>query len=106
MRSVIFAADILVHPARWDAFAPGPLNAISLGTAVIASSSCGSGPALIDHGKSGLLYDAEDVETLAQLLETMIVSRSKRDLFAKAAKENYDSFYKKSPASALLDAIR
>jgi glycosyltransferase involved in cell wall biosynthesis len=60
-------ADVLVMPSRWEGFALVPLEALSYGVPVVATRCC-SMPEVIEHGKTGLLFDVDDSCDLASLL--------------------------------------
>lgn len=59
------AADLTVHPARFDAYGGITLTAVGLGVPVFGARGAGSAIELIEDGRNGRLYDAQDVETLA-----------------------------------------
>jgi glycosyltransferase involved in cell wall biosynthesis len=59
------AADVVVHPARFDAYGAASLMAAGLGLPVLGSDAAGSAVELIEHGKSGLIHRAGDAHSLA-----------------------------------------
>jgi glycosyltransferase involved in cell wall biosynthesis len=59
------AANLVVHPARFDAYGGITLTAVALGVPVVGSKGAGAALDLIDDGKTGFLYDAENVDDLA-----------------------------------------
>ncbi len=87
MRELIAYSDVFIHPARWDAFGAGTLNAMGLGTPVIASNQSGSGPDRITHGVNGWLYDAEDLQKLTTLIDFVYENKSLIKQVSKSALE-------------------
>jgi glycosyltransferase involved in cell wall biosynthesis len=59
------AADVIVHPARFDAYGGASLMAAGMGLPVLGSDAAGSAVELIEHGKSGLIHPAGDASALA-----------------------------------------
>jgi len=68
MRSIYAAADVLVHPTRWDACSLVVLEALACGLPII-TTPCAGAIAAIRDGESGLVL--EDVESPARLAELM-----------------------------------
>jgi UDP-glucose:(heptosyl)LPS alpha-1,3-glucosyltransferase len=68
MRPVYAAADVLVHPTRWDACGLVVLEALACGLPVITTRRAGAVAAICD-GESGLvLEEVEDPVQLARLM--------------------------------------
>ena len=62
------AADIVVLPTRWDeAFSYIPIEAFSAGTPIIASRAGGT-PEIVEHGKTGYLFDVGHFDQLTKIL--------------------------------------
>jgi len=62
-------SEILLHPARYDAFPNVVKEAVVCGLPVIASSSCGI-PEILDYGQAGILLNELSVPELArQIIE-------------------------------------
>jgi len=106
MRALIYSADLFVHPARWDAYGPGTLNAMSLGTPVIATTTSGSGPELIRHKDSGWLYEAEDYKTLTNLLVGAMSDKIVLEEMSVRAKLRYEHFCNLDLAEIVLNNAR
>lgn len=70
------AADLSVHPARFDAYGGITLSAMLAGVPVLGSSGAGSAVDRLDHGVNGWLYEADDVYKLAFWLERAISDRA------------------------------
>ncbi len=77
--SQIYAdADLLVHPARWDAFGLVVLEAMSAGLPVIVTRRCGAAECIAD-GKTGfLLDDPDDWRGLADIIERLASPEDRR----------------------------
>ncbi|RLC92803.1 MAG: hypothetical protein DRI40_09585, partial [Chloroflexi bacterium] len=58
------SCKLVVVPSRWDVEPFAPLDGAASGKPVIASKSSNS--SLVVHGKTGFVYDTEDVEMLAR----------------------------------------
>jgi glycosyltransferase involved in cell wall biosynthesis len=65
------AIDIFVLPSRSEAFANSLIEAMAAGCCVLAASIDGN-LELIEHGRTGLLFRSDDVESLAAELKTAI----------------------------------
>jgi glycosyltransferase involved in cell wall biosynthesis len=66
------AADVVVHPARFDAYGGITLTAVAVGVPVIGSKTAGSAVELVADGVSGFLYDPEDMSALVRHLRFFI----------------------------------
>jgi glycosyltransferase involved in cell wall biosynthesis len=75
---VLRAADVLVHPARFDAFGGGTLFAMALGVPVIGSEGAGAAKERVEHGVNGLLYPAEDTDALAHAIVRLVNDPAER----------------------------
>ena len=68
--------DVLIVPSRWFENAPLVLrNALQTGTSVIATN-LGSMPELIKHNVNGFLYENENVNDLAKLMNHVIKNKA------------------------------
>jgi glycosyltransferase involved in cell wall biosynthesis len=80
------AADLLVLPTQYEAFALTVVEALASGLPVITTTVPGAGD-LVRHDGNGLLQqDATDAIELASLLE-LALDRSRRERWAAAAPE-------------------
>jgi glycosyltransferase involved in cell wall biosynthesis len=66
------AADVAIHPARFDPYGGISLTAVGLGVPVIGSRRAGSAVDLVRDGQSGFLYEPEDVDALAGHVRTAL----------------------------------
>ena len=82
----IGAADVVVHPARSDPYGGITLTAVGLGIPVIGTRQAGSAVELVNDGKSGFLYDAEDVSALTANLRRLMHEPGLRVTMAEQAR--------------------
>jgi UDP-glucose:(heptosyl)LPS alpha-1,3-glucosyltransferase len=84
MRPVYAAADVLVHPTRWDACSLVVLEALARGLPVITTRRNGAVAAIRD-GESGLVLEAvENPDRLAELMRTICDPAVRSELAANA----------------------
>ena len=80
--------DVLVNASEAEPFGIVLLEAMARGVAVVAVGS--GGPAeLIEHRKTGVLARSGDPASLADALESVLVSADLRDAIARAGHERY-----------------
>jgi glycosyltransferase involved in cell wall biosynthesis len=84
----IYAADVLVLASRAEAFPLSVLEAMALGTCVVASDVDGIAEQVV-HDDSGLLFSTEDVAGLAQCLKLVADDPVRRKTLARAARSRY-----------------
>jgi glycosyltransferase involved in cell wall biosynthesis len=84
----IYAADALVLASRAEAFPLSVLEAMALGTCVVASDVDGI-TEQVEHEISGLLFPREDVRALAQCLKLVATDPVRRRTLARAARTRY-----------------
>jgi glycosyltransferase involved in cell wall biosynthesis len=70
-------ADILVHPARWEAFGMSLVEGMSRGLPVIASDVAAV-PELVRNGENGILVEPGDVEGLGKAISDLLENREMR----------------------------
>jgi hypothetical protein len=86
--------DVLVFPSEWDEpFAAVPVEAMSSGLAVVATTAGGT-PEAIVHGETGLLVPPRDPEALAEALRRLAGDDALRQQLgqraAQVARERFD----------------
>jgi glycosyltransferase involved in cell wall biosynthesis len=81
-------SSIFVLPSRHESFGIVLVEAAFFGKPII-SSNVGAAEYLLDHGKAGLLFEPNDLQSLANLLKTMMLSKELRDKFGKEVKSRY-----------------
>lgn len=103
--SCIAAADLVVHPARYDAFGGITLTATGLGVPVIGTRQAGSAVELIEHGVNGFLYDAEATRALTGHMHTLMQDRILLAQMAAAARRMAGRFTAESVADTLVNRL-
>lgn len=86
------ACKIVVVPSRWDCQPFAPLDAAASGKPVVASR-IGGIPDTVKDGKTGFLFEPENIEDLADKIIILLKDEKQREEMGKAAKEkakNYD----------------
>jgi glycosyltransferase involved in cell wall biosynthesis len=68
-RDLFIAADVVIHPARMDAYGGISLTALAEGRPLIGTREAGSARDIIRDGFNGWLYDAADTEELSRLIQ-------------------------------------
>ncbi|MEM9183165.1 MAG: glycosyltransferase [Pseudomonadota bacterium] len=94
--SVIAEADCLCLPSieRTEAFGIVLVEAMALGTPVIATNLPGSGvPYVVDRGGHGLLAEPDNVPSLVERLKEIAGSSSLREQFSQQARANFPQFH-------------
>jgi UDP-glucose:(heptosyl)LPS alpha-1,3-glucosyltransferase len=72
MRPLYAAADLLLHPTRWDACSLATLEAMASGLPVVTSRHDGAADRIVDGTSGCILADPEDVDGLARRLEALL----------------------------------
>lgn len=78
--------DIFVLPSRSEALSNSLMEAMACGCAAVASR-VGGNPELVEHNKTGLLFESDNKEDLVRCLETLIARPELRSQLASAAGE-------------------
>jgi glycosyltransferase involved in cell wall biosynthesis len=81
VRSAVVDFDVLVLPSLQEPFGRSIIEALALGTPVIASR-VGGIPEIIDDGRSGLLVPPQDAPALANALERVLADPELRQSLA------------------------
>lgn len=88
----LYGADILVVPSRTEVLPITILEAMALGTSVVASAVGGISE-LLEDGKSGCLFAAGDKRGLVESLVKLASDQDLRRSLAAAARERYWSLF-------------
>jgi glycosyltransferase involved in cell wall biosynthesis len=84
-KTIIAHSDIFFHPARFDAYG-GTTLGMALGVPVIGSTGAGAAVDRIVHGVNGFLYDPDDIQTLALLINNLLSDYSLRKRIGNAGR--------------------
>ena len=96
--------DIFVLPSRTEAFSNSLMEAMACSCCVVATR-VGGNPELIDHDKTGLLFEVDNVAELTRQLEAMLADRVRRQLLGAAAAARMASEFTYSHAAATMQQI-
>lgn len=78
-------ARLLLHPSLEESFGMSVLEAMIVGTPVIAGLHSGNIPSLLDHGRAGILCDVRNPRRIATKIEGLFQDEEKaRDLAERA----------------------
>jgi glycosyltransferase involved in cell wall biosynthesis len=83
----LHAVDAAVLPSRWENFPHLVVEALAVGTPVIASA-VGGVPELVRDGENGLLVPPGDAAALAAAIERLVADAALRDRLAAAAAQS------------------
>ena len=84
------ACKLVVVPSRWDCQPAALFDAAASEKPVIASDM--SNPGIIEEGKTGLIFESEDVEDLASKIIVLLKDEKLREEIGKAAKEKVKQY--------------
>ena len=85
------SADVCVFPSRFD-WSPVVLpEAMACGNPVVASN-VGGIPYIVEDGKTGLLFELENVDDLAEKIITLLKDKELRDKMGNAGREKAKEF--------------
>jgi glycosyltransferase involved in cell wall biosynthesis len=88
----IFAADALVLASRAEAFPLAVLEAMALGTCVLATDVDGIAEQIIDE-QTGLLFESEDVGALVGAIHRVARDAGLREILGRAGRARYLSLF-------------
>lgn len=83
-------ADIAIFPSRYDSSPYACLEAMSLAMPVVASN-VGGIPEYVENGITGMLFESENVASLANAVVALCKDAELRDKIAKSAQESVAS---------------
>jgi glycosyltransferase involved in cell wall biosynthesis len=81
---------IVVVPSRWDCQPAALFDTAASGKPVIASDM--SNPGIVENGKTGFVFESENVEDLANKIITLLKDEKLREEIGKAAKEKVKQY--------------
>lgn len=103
--AVYTAADLLVLPSEYEAFAVVVNEAMLCGCAVAASDHVGAVQDLIVHERTGFVYPCGDVYALATVLREATRDPILLSAMRQAARARMDSWSAKENLEATVDAV-
>lgn len=89
--SIVSQSDILLNTSRNESFCVAALEALACGVPVVATR-VGGLPEVVSHGKTGLLFSAEDEDEAVRLSVGLLSSPSMLATMSAAAKESAARF--------------
>jgi glycosyltransferase involved in cell wall biosynthesis len=96
--------DIFVLPSLSESFSNSLMEAMACGCAVVASRA-GGNPELVDHGRTGLLFEAGNSSDLAASLRPLIQDASLRERFGRDAAEAIRARFSLADSAAAMGRI-
>lgn len=97
------AADIAVHPARFDAYGGITLSAMAVGVPVIGSDGAGSAVDRVTHGTNGWIYKKDDTAELARLLAGACLGRNVLKRMGIEARKTAERYTPEAGAKIILE---
>lgn len=101
----IRGSAVLLHPALEESFGMTILEAMAVGTPVVAGQRSGNVPELLGHGECGLLCDATDPESVAEALEATLTDTEEVADRVEHGRERYQTIYSEDSAADRLEAL-
>jgi glycosyltransferase involved in cell wall biosynthesis len=98
-------ATVFVHPSRWEGFGMSLLEAMAVGSPVIATSCPGGPKEILDGGRYGVLVPPDDPRALAAAIESVIRDEKSRFEMARQARLRAEAYAPSHVADALIKAI-
>jgi phosphatidylinositol alpha 1,6-mannosyltransferase len=101
----VASADILLHASTTESFGNVVLEAMASGLAVV----CARGPsaeALVEHGRTGILCPADDIESFEQAIMALIEDRERRSELGAAARLASAAFSWSNASQSAAEAYR
>ena len=93
LERTIREAGVIVVPSVWHENSPlSILEAMAHGKPIVASR-IGGIPELVRDGTTGLLFDPGDVVQLSEKVRTLLVDRSRREVFGRNARKTVENEY-------------
>ena len=92
IRPMLWAADLLVMPSRWEGFGLAAAEAMAAGLPVVASRAEGLRE-VVEEGRTGLLVEVEDVGELAQCIDICTHDSALRASLGRAGKARAEEFF-------------
>lgn len=104
VRPWLRAMDLFVQPSLSEALSNSLLEAMATGCAAIATRT-GGNPEAIDHGRTGLLCEAGDVEGMAACLRGLLTDEEQRQKLAEAGRREIRARFAARASIARFEAL-
>lgn len=101
----LLAADLFVHPARYEGYPNALIEALAAGRCVVATDCPGATREILANGRYGLLVRSEDVTGLACQLKRAMSDAELRRQFASSARDAVRHLAPGAVAQQWLDTI-
>jgi len=98
---LLAATSIFCLPSHWEGFPMSVLEGMAAGASVVASN-VGEIPAMLDHGKTGILVEPHDPEGLAAALSRLTKDGDYRRELGQAARSRVERSYAQSRTTSKL----
>jgi glycosyltransferase involved in cell wall biosynthesis len=86
VRELMRQADIYVLPSnRYEGWGVVANEAMSEGALLVANEQAGAAQVLIDHGRTGFIFNDDDVTGIVKILQTLIADAQLRETVRQAA---------------------
>lgn len=99
------SADIYVQPSRYETFGVVLLEAMACGKPVVASK-VGGIPFVVEDGKTGLLFESENVDELAEKIVHLLRDKELRAKMGEAGRERAREFTWERSAEMTVDVYK
>jgi glycosyltransferase involved in cell wall biosynthesis len=99
------AADLAVHPARFDAYGGITLGAMIAGLPVVASDQAGSAVDRIEPGVNGWLYPAMDISQMAHWLNLAFQDREALKAMGLSARQTAEKYRPEAGARFVMEKL-
>ena len=103
--AVYVASDVMVLPSEYEPFGVVVNEAMLCGCVVAVSNQVGAGTALVENGRTGIVFPVGDVEALARILRDVLPNRAAREAMSAAARRRMETWSPRENLEALVDAI-
>ena len=102
--AIVSLCEVAVLPSLWEPFGLAALEAMAVGTPVIATRTGGL-PEFIDHGRNGQLVPPGDAEALAEALGILLANPEKARAMGLAGQETVEGGFTARHLAQAYEAI-
>jgi glycosyltransferase involved in cell wall biosynthesis len=103
--AVYVASDLLVLPSDYEPFGLVVNEAMLCGCPAVVSDRVGAGYDLVSEGETGCVFPCGDIETLAQILRSLLGDPTELDRMGTAAKQRVRTWSPESNIAAFIEAV-